>query len=409
MHPLTTSLEKSDSRRFHSLDQLRAIMMVLGLVLHSIASYTRDPIGGAWPYHDANNHFFFSLLVMFIHLFRMPLFFLMAGFFAALLYHRRGSMGMLRNRTVRIVVPFVLFLAVLFPATQSGFEFAQEGGPQGGWEAAAAYLASPAGWYAGLTTIHLWFLYYLILFYVAILLIVPPLERLMRGRTSTVATALGRWIHHPLGLLACSATTFLSLLPMSYAGLDTEVGFLVQPKVLAAYGVFVTFGWLLYLNRDQVDGFARHAWTFMALGGVLSALYLTLHFSHREELLLLGKVTAALAMWTLIYGFLGLFVRYYDRPNPYGRYLSDASYWLYLTHLPLTIWVPGLLTGWAVSAFVKSGVTLAVTTILTVVSYHLLVRSGVIGLLLNGKRYPRALPRFDAEGNYLRPQAGEVR
>ena len=92
-----------------------------------------------------------------------------------------------------------------------------------------------------------------------------------------------------------------------------------------------------------------------------------------------------------------------------GRYIADASYWLYLTHLPLTIWVPGLLTGWAVSAFVKSGVTLAVTTILTVVSYHLLVRSGVIGLLLNGKRYPRALPRFDAEGNYLRPQADEVR
>ena len=49
------------------------------------------------------------------------------------------------NRTVRVVVPFALFLAILFPATISGFRFAAEGGVNGGTAAAVGLLASPAG------------------------------------------------------------------------------------------------------------------------------------------------------------------------------------------------------------------------------------------------------------------------
>ena len=55
-----------------------------------------------------------------------------------------------------------------------------------------------------------------------------------------------------------------------------------------------------------------------------------------------------------------------------------------------------------------SGITMAVTTILTVVTYHFLVRSTAIGVLLNGKRYPRTLPSYDALGNYLKPQVSET-
>jgi peptidoglycan/LPS O-acetylase OafA/YrhL len=390
----------SGHRRFHSLDQLRAVMMVLGLVIHSAASYIHIPIGGAWPYQDTSNHIFFSLVVHFIHLFRMPLFFLMAGFFAAYLYHQRGALAMLRNRTLRVAIPFALFLPLLFPANKSGFTFAADGGIHGGWQSARDYLSSPAALYEGVTTGHLWFLYYLLLFYVAILLLVPILGRFPASWSRALVPALGRHIHSPLGLPLCSAVTFITLLPMSYAGLDTETGFLVQPKVLLAYGVFVVFGWLLYLNRDQVDSFGRHAWRFMAAGGVLSGIYL-FALPALNVPLLPAKALTAITIWTLIYGFVGLFVLYYDRPNPYGRYLADASYWLYLIHLPLTIWIPGLMNGWQVSAFIKAGITLGATALITVITYHLFVRSTVLGILLSGKRYPRALPRYDALGNFI--------
>jgi uncharacterized protein (DUF433 family) len=65
-------------------------MMLLGLVLHSAVSFCTLPLGRAWAYKDASTHVLFDVLVLFIHVFRMPLFFLMAGFFAAFLYYRRG-------------------------------------------------------------------------------------------------------------------------------------------------------------------------------------------------------------------------------------------------------------------------------------------------------------------------------
>jgi hypothetical protein len=46
-------------------------------------SFTAEPIGGAWPYKDEKTSVFFDIVVFFIHVFRMPLFFMMAGFFSA--------------------------------------------------------------------------------------------------------------------------------------------------------------------------------------------------------------------------------------------------------------------------------------------------------------------------------------
>ena len=48
-------------------------------------------------------------------------------------------------------------------------------------------------------------------------------------------------------------------------------------------------------------------------------------------------------MWMLIFGIVGAFVRLLDRPSPIVRYVSDASYWMYIVHLPIVIAVPGLL------------------------------------------------------------------
>jgi hypothetical protein len=47
------------------------------------------------------------------HSVRLELFFLIAGFFAPLLWQRRGVWGFVRNRAGRILVPFVIGWLVL--------------------------------------------------------------------------------------------------------------------------------------------------------------------------------------------------------------------------------------------------------------------------------------------------------
>ncbi len=74
------------TERLHSLDSLRVIMMLLGLVIHSSITYGLFEYGGAWPLKDpSSNSMINDLIVFFIHSFRMQIFFVVSGFFGAML------------------------------------------------------------------------------------------------------------------------------------------------------------------------------------------------------------------------------------------------------------------------------------------------------------------------------------
>src|ERR1035437_4880825 len=97
--------------RYHGFDALRASMMMLGVYLHAVCAYaTMDHI---WWYKDAQTGVAWDLQCLFIHVFRLPMFFVKSGFFAALLVGKRGMGGFWRNRMLRIALPLVLFCYVL--------------------------------------------------------------------------------------------------------------------------------------------------------------------------------------------------------------------------------------------------------------------------------------------------------
>ena len=85
--------------RFHAIDNLRALMMWLGIVIHVTMNHVVMPTQVPWrddqvsPVADA--------VVGFIHAFRMPVFFIIAGFLAAMLLQRRGARAFLRHRMQR--------------------------------------------------------------------------------------------------------------------------------------------------------------------------------------------------------------------------------------------------------------------------------------------------------------------
>ena len=104
----------STPQRFHHLDALRAFAMLLGLVLHGFMSFIVIPM---WPAQDIHpNDDVYGFLLYAIHGFRMPLFFLISGFFTAMLWRRRGTVGLLKNRAIRIVVPMIAGVILVWPA-----------------------------------------------------------------------------------------------------------------------------------------------------------------------------------------------------------------------------------------------------------------------------------------------------
>jgi hypothetical protein len=96
-------------------------MMLLGLVLHTSCNYVTFPIKSIWPYKDAHTSRFADLIVVYIHSFRMPVFMAMAGFFGALLIHKRGLRGFLNNRMARIGVPFAFAYLTILPLARWGW------------------------------------------------------------------------------------------------------------------------------------------------------------------------------------------------------------------------------------------------------------------------------------------------
>lgn len=100
---LTTHKRK---KRFHDFDALRGYAMLLGIVLHGLMSFMVIPF---WAAQDRfQNTEFIGVISMFIHGFRLPLFFLISGFFTTMLWRRRGLRGLCKQRVIRILIPLVV-------------------------------------------------------------------------------------------------------------------------------------------------------------------------------------------------------------------------------------------------------------------------------------------------------------
>ncbi len=108
-----TSEIDSNARR-HDLDALRAIAMLLGIVLHGAISFYPEPI---WPVHDNYQYEWLRDFVAGIHGFRMPLFFLISGFFTAMLWRKRGLKPLIVHRCKRILLPLGVGLVTIIPIT----------------------------------------------------------------------------------------------------------------------------------------------------------------------------------------------------------------------------------------------------------------------------------------------------
>ena len=85
--------------RLHYMDSLRATAMFLGLVLHGAVLFG-DWTVGFFRHHDESSLFvrYFAEL---IHVFRMQLFFLVAGFFSMMLCEKRGIINYAKNRFIK--------------------------------------------------------------------------------------------------------------------------------------------------------------------------------------------------------------------------------------------------------------------------------------------------------------------
>jgi glucans biosynthesis protein C len=358
--------------RYHALDGLRATMMLLGIYLHVVIAYATIPDG--WPYKQPEQTGVLNVTVALIHIFRMPVFYVMAGFFTALLYQRRGFRGAAANRFGRIAVPFVVGWAVIFPL-----------------------VVLLAGWRAKdhIEPLHLWFLEYLLLLYGLAVLVVPAVEALPAGWRGVLNRFFRAAIQSKAAPALFAVPSFLAVLAMHDTGLDTPTSFIPIPRIIVAYAIPFAFGWLLYHNADLLEALRRRAWSnaLWALGltawcgAWVEAYYLGWRPAELVWVFLLARASHSLTLWYLIFAITGLFLRYASGPSARWRYLCDSSYFLYLAHMPVILVLQHLVEPVGAPPLVKIPIVLAASIGALLVLYHYAVRPTFIGAALNGRRY----------------------
>jgi peptidoglycan/LPS O-acetylase OafA/YrhL len=392
--------------RFHSLDALRAFALFLGVFFHSIMAYVLPP--GVWAIGTAKPPTPLLWFVYYSHCFRMEVFFLLAGFFARLVIEKRGAAAFLRDRVKRILLVFIVALYPMKLLLSSAWI---SGGLKTGWLKLPPEVAELPIWHLSIGGLgleswpninltHLWFLYYLAsisgLFLAARWLILRLIGHLtdfpqfvdaaFRGVTSS-------WLA-PL-CLALVATPVLAM--MSGPDVDTPDKSLAwHYPVLPLYGLFFCIGWWLHRQVDVLGVLARRWKFFLPLSLVLSVIAsigIWIRISGAEHPAVLRWATSfgtSLTMSLAVLGWIGLFVRVFDRSSPWIRYLADSSYWVYLAHLPVVVALQVWLAAWEVSWWIKLLLINAAAFSILLFTYHLGVRFTWIGAWLNGRRATRS-------------------
>lgn len=116
--PTTQSVQTPDweHRRLYFLDNLRAVVILLVIVLH--ASITYMAFGPPWWYVvDTETSLAFTQLVLLIDVPIMPAMFFVAGYFALPALQKRGPRRFLRDKIVRVGLPWILGALLLAPPT----------------------------------------------------------------------------------------------------------------------------------------------------------------------------------------------------------------------------------------------------------------------------------------------------
>jgi glucans biosynthesis protein C len=386
-------METSD--RLHALDALRAFALFLGIYFHASLSFM--PGLDEWVVTDTSTGVAIWIVSGFSHLFRMSLFFFIAGYFARLVYHRKGFRYFVRDRARRIALPLLMFLPVMIPLLGLIWQWGAE-------QSHTAIVARPPLSVRNFPLTHLWFLYFLLWMYLVALagryLVVEWLDRSGRFR-QFLDRALLSLLQQRLAPLVCG-------LPLAFAALvvpewnpgtaipTPDKSLVPQLIPLVGFGTAFVFGWLCQRSMATLTTMTERATSSAWLALLCFAITFAGGFALAKGVpapwLRLARFGTALSVeltiWYWNMFLVGFALKHLSAPSSLRRYWADSSYWLYIAHLPLVtaLQVVAWRIHWHWS--IELALILAISTALLLLSYRLFVRSTWLGAILNGARRP---------------------
>jgi len=390
--------------RLHYLDWLR-VLLIFGVFLY----HALHPFDSTIDWHIKNDEqsIFVMILLIVILPWGLPLFFLVAGAGSKFSLSRRTNRQYVRERVLRLAIPFVVGSILLTPI-QKYLEALHKGNYEGSF---FGYLPemwadiTPTMWFSPLTLteigLHLWFLAFLFLFSV---LAVPIFTWFKKDSGRSFISWLGRlaerrggllWFVLPLTLVRVAIQPFF---PEEHSWLDFVYSFL-----------FFVMGYVVYSDKRFLPAMRRDRWLLfaggvlgMAIGGTMGALAGDELFEWTETFTMPWTVIVmfsfAVTAWCWALFFLDLARAKLDSPSKTLAYGNETIMPFYLLHQPVIIVLAYFVVQWDSGMLLKVLVVVGGSLLITLALIELLIRPFKPIRLLFGMKPRRQRESLHASG-----------
>ncbi|WP_285135967.1 acyltransferase family protein [Microbacterium sp. lyk4-40-TSB-66] len=367
--------------RIDYLDGLRAALMLLGIPFHAALAFS----GGGWLVSSPIDSPALVAVADFLHAWRMPAFFLVAGFFAALLLQRRGPGPWFRGRLTRLGVPLVFGVVLTVPVQWALIGHHRFGNWPETWAFVSRLAAVPSQWWL----LHLWFLLeLLILCAVTAVIAASPLRSSLARLSDVVARCAHR---RPAAttavvLLLASVLVLLGRGAWRLLSLDEMLNGVIS-RNLVVYAPAFAVGALLGSRRDLLSLVTSRAAaaTFAIAAVAASVVAVTVSGAGAGTVVrsvawtIVGLTAAGVALSTAR----GLL----ERRRHVIRWLVDASLVVYIVHQPIILALAVVLFSIGVFGILGWTVTVATALILSALIYEVVNRTPGLRFLLTGRTF----------------------
>jgi len=361
------------SKRRYDLDWLRVLGVSLLIPFHVALIFVLQPYTIMYI-RDVVNSPVLSVATGFIHMWHMPILFMISGAATYFALGFRSAGEYIRERFLRLLVPLIFGILTFVPFTiyiQHSDVLSLQEGYLGFFH---IDLQNLDGMNGAFTPAHLWFILYLFIYSLAGL---PIFLWLRSEKGKKVVKALRTAMQAPLSLILLG-------IPLTLAAAINILG-AMNPLY---YALIFFYGFVLASDVRFQGAIDKLTWIALAYGMfavVLNVMAPILSYAEwTVQWMVLGLIYQ-MGRWALTLAVLGLGHRFLNRTNNLLRYASEAAMPFYLLHMTFSVVTGYFVIQLDAPVTVKYPLIVLVATGLTLVAYELVRRWNVTRWLFGMK------------------------
>jgi Predicted acyltransferases len=357
-------------QRKYDIDWLRTVIVLSIIPFHAMVIFNQN---NDWVMYvkDKMDVAAFNFIDCIIGCFNMTTLFLLAGIAINYSLKNRSVKDFVSQRFKKLFIPLIVGIIFLNPLMTYIGRLNQGGNESFYQHYIGFFTKNPGaldGQNGGFTPGHLWFVLYLFLFS----LIGLPFFLFIRSeKFSKFKNLLAEFFYRPMTIL-------LLILPYCFIYLIE----ILDDKNPLAYFYILLVGCLLASNERYLKALSRDKWIYSALMLVVFVIYFTYLPQHTSTIgLFLRFLLGGLSKIIPALSLLGIFNSFINKNTKVLKYLSGASYTIYIIHLLIVTAVGFFVIKLSITPILKLLLIVILSYALCFAIYELLKRTKYVGML----------------------------